>query len=111
MTLRAKKTWYLKDEYPPASNQVIVTPATSARPEWRGMSPRYMLTPMTDRQAEALAVADPRVPAKDAAALLGVSVRTLDRYQAGGLITPTPTPRAPRMFRVADIATLRGASA
>jgi DNA-binding transcriptional MerR regulator len=65
---------------------------------------------MTHRQtAEALATVDPRVTAKDAATLLGVSLRTLDRYQAAGILTPTPTPRAPRMFRVADIAPLRGA--
>lgn len=65
---------------------------------------------MTHRQtAAALAAADPRVTAKDAATLLGVSLRTLDRYQRAGILTPTPTPRAPRMFRVADIAPLRGA--
>lgn len=45
----------------------------------------------------------PRVPAKDAAAMLGVSLRTLDRYQAAGKILPCPVPASPRMFRVADL--------
>lgn len=35
--------------------------------------------------------------------MLGVSVRTLDRYQAAGEIAPLPVPRMPRYFRVADI--------
>lgn len=66
------------------------------------MTWRYTLTLMTHRQEPAPTGA-PRVPAKDAAAMLGVSVRTLDRYQAAGLITPCPVPRMPRYFRVADI--------
>jgi hypothetical protein len=64
------------------------------------MSLRYMLPRMTDRQTPA------KVPAKDAAAMLGVSVRTLDRYQAAGTITPCPVPLRPRMFRVADLEAL-----
>ena len=35
--------------------------------------------------------------------MLGVSVRTLDRYQAAGVIRPLPVPRAPRYFRLADL--------
>ena len=35
--------------------------------------------------------------------MLGVSVRTLDRYQAAGLITPCPVPPMPRYFRVAEL--------
>lgn len=69
------------------------------------MSLRYKLPSMTHRQepAPAGATIAARVPAKTAADMLGVSVRTLDRYQAAGVIQPCPVPRAPRMFRVADI--------
>lgn len=70
------------------------------------MSLRYKLPSMTHRQnptPDGAPAAAPRVPAKDAAAMLGVSVRTLDRYQAAGMITPCPVPRQPRMFRVADL--------
>jgi DNA-binding transcriptional MerR regulator len=35
--------------------------------------------------------------------MLGVSLRTLDRYQAAGKILPCPVPASPRMFRVADL--------
>jgi len=49
----------------------------------------------------------PVVPAKTAAELLGVSVRTLDRYQAAGMIRPCPVPLAPRMFRVEDLEALK----
>ena len=66
------------------------------------MTLRYTLHAMTHRQEPAPTGA-PRVPAKDAAAMLGVSVRTLDRYQAAGMITPCPVPRVPRMFRVEDL--------
>lgn len=38
--------------------------------------------------------------------MLGVSVRTLDRYQAARRITPLPVPIAPRLFRVADVEAL-----
>lgn len=60
---------------------------------------------MTDRQTPT-PVAPLRVPAKDAARLLGVSVRTLDRYQKAGRISPLAVPENPRMFRVADLAEL-----
>ena len=66
------------------------------------MTLRYTLHAMTHRQEPAPTGA-PKVPAKDAAKMLGVSVRTLDRYQAAGMITPCPVPRMPRMFRVADL--------
>ena len=69
------------------------------------MSLRYMVMPMTHRQTPPHAL-PPRVPAKDAAALLGISLRTLDRYQAAGKITPCPVPASPRMFRVADLVKL-----
>lgn len=39
-----------------------------------------------------------RVPAPAAAKMLGVSLRTLDRYQAAGLVTPLPVPMRPRQF-------------
>jgi DNA-binding transcriptional MerR regulator len=38
--------------------------------------------------------------------MLGVSVRTLDRYQAAGLIQPCPVPLRPRLFREADVRAL-----
>lgn len=69
------------------------------------MSLRYIVAAMTHRQEPAPTGA-PKIPARAAAALLGVSVRTLDRYQAAGMIAPCPVPRAPRMFRVADLEAL-----
>lgn len=69
------------------------------------MSLRYTVGVMTARQSPPL-VPELRVPAKDAARLLGVSVRTLDRYQAAGRIAPLAVPENPRMFRVADLAEL-----
>ena len=65
------------------------------------MSLRYMLPHMTHRQTTA--PPDPRVTAAEAAAKLGISVRTLDRYQAAGTITPCPVPMKPRHFRLSDI--------
>lgn len=60
-----------------------------------------MLQPMTQRQTTA--PPDPRVTAAEAAAKLGISKRTLDRYQAAGIISPCPVPMRPRQFRVADL--------
>lgn len=72
------------------------------------MSLRYKLPSMTHRQTPITpAPPAPVVPAKTAAELLGVSVRTLDRYQAAGKIRPCAVPMAPRMFRVADLEALK----
>ena len=68
------------------------------------MSSRYMVPLMTQRQTPV--PPESRVPAAEAAKMLGVSVRTLDRYQAAGKIAPCPVPIAPRLFRVADIEAL-----
>jgi excisionase family DNA binding protein len=46
------------------------------------------------------------VNAQQAASLLGVSVRTLDRYVSRGLITPTRTPGGHRRFASADVTAL-----
>lgn len=69
------------------------------------MSLRYKLPSMTHRQEPAVTGA-PKVTAKEAAKMLGVSVRTLDRYQMAGVIHPLPVPRSPRYFRVADLEAL-----
>lgn len=51
---------------------------------------------MTERQIPP--VTDDRITAAEAAVILGVSIRTLDRYQAAGELAPYPTPRRPRYF-------------
>lgn len=47
------------------------------------------------------------LPKADAAAQIGVSIRTLERYVADGRIEPLPYPLRPRHFAVADIAQLK----
>lgn len=69
-----------------------------------------MVATMTERQ-DRMPHIPPVLEVKDAAALLGVSVRTLDRYQAAGIIAPIPVPRMPRRFKVSDLAKLRGGDA
>lgn len=70
------------------------------------MSLRYTLCTMTKRHEPPTAGAQ-KVPAKDAAKMLGVSLRTLDRYQADGKITPCPVPIKPRQFKVEDLERLK----
>lgn len=46
--------------------------------------------------------------AKSAAAeVIGVSVRTLERYVAAGRIQPLPLPLSPRYFAAADVERLK----
>lgn len=47
------------------------------------------------------------LPKSDAAAAIGVSLRTLERYVADGRIAPLPFPLRPRTFAVADIEQLK----
>lgn len=70
------------------------------------MTFRYMVPHMTHRQTSA--PPDARVTAVEAAQILRISVRTLDRYQKADVVTPLPVPRAPRYFRRADIEKLAG---
>ncbi|WNO27602.1 helix-turn-helix DNA binding domain protein [Arthrobacter phage SerialPhiller] len=70
------------------------------------MPQRYRVTGMTATTSER-----PLVTAADAAKQLGVSVRTLDRYQGAGLIQPIRAIHnkgARRQFDAADIARLAG---
>ena len=54
---------------------------------------------------------EPLLTPAEAAAILKVSVRTLDRYQADGYIQPHRTPTGRRRFRRSDVeALLRGAA-
>lgn len=66
------------------------------------MPSRYIVAVMTDRQN----AADPVVKKADAAELIGVSVRTLERYVADGRIQPLPYPLYRREFRLADVEAL-----
>lgn len=48
-----------------------------------------------------------KIRKEDAAALIGVSVRTLERYVAAGRIAPLPVPMYPRYFTTADVEQLK----
>lgn len=58
---------------------------------------------MTDRQTPPEIE---RVDAKTAAEMIGVSIRTIDRYQAAGMLTPLAAPLKPRYFNRADVEAL-----
>lgn len=57
---------------------------------------------MTERQTP-----PEKIRKEDAAKLIGVSVRTLERYVAAGRIRPMPLPMYPRYFATADVETLK----
>lgn len=46
---------------------------------------------------------DPLMPIRDAAGLLGVSVKTLRRWESAGKITAVRTPGGQRRFRQSDV--------
>lgn len=48
-----------------------------------------------------------KIRKEDAAAMIGVSVRTLERYMAAGRIAPLPLPMYPRYFNAADVVELQ----
>lgn len=56
---------------------------------------------MTERQTPP--ESDDKITAAEAAAVLGVSIRTLDRYQRAGELIPCPIPRRPRYFNRAAV--------
>ena len=65
------------------------------------MPGRYIVAVMTERQT-------PEKIRKDAAAaIIGVSVRTLERYVAAGRIAPLPVPEYPRYFKTDDVMELQ----
>lgn len=71
------------------------------------MPGRYIVAGMTERQITP-STAPPGVVEKAAAAeLIGISVRTLERYVADGRITPLPYPLYRRQFRLQDIENLK----
>lgn len=65
------------------------------------MPTRYIVAVMTERQNPE------KIRKEDAAAMIGVSVRTLERYVAAGRIAPLPLPMYPRYFNPADVEQLK----
>lgn len=65
------------------------------------MPGRYIVAVMTERQEPE------KIRKEDAAAMLGVCVRTLERYVAAGRIAPLPLPMYPRYFKAADVVELQ----
>ena len=53
----------------------------------------------------------PNLTPREAAKVLGVSIRTLYRWEDDGLINPRRTPGGHRRYRLADIEALLGRSA
>lgn len=67
---------------------------------------RYRVLGMTHRQNPADGEIE-TITKADAAALIGVSLRTLERYVSAGRITPLPVPMKPRYFSAADVERLK----
>ena len=65
------------------------------------MPERYIVAVMTERQNPE------KIRKEDAAAMLGVCVRTLERYVAAGRIAPLPLPMYPRYFKTEDVVQLQ----
>lgn len=65
------------------------------------MPTRYIVAVMTERQNPE------KIRKEAAAAMIGVSVRTLERYVAAGRIAPLALPEYPRYFDAADVAQLQ----
>lgn len=71
------------------------------------MPARYRVAIMTDRQKPAVTGEPENITKAAAAARIGVSLRTLERYVSAGLIAPRPIPLKPRYFAAADVERLR----
>lgn len=62
---------------------------------------------MTHRQNPAIDGEPETITKAAAAAMIGVSLRTLERYVSAGRITPLPVPMKPRYFAASDVLALK----